>query len=129
MGLFGFFASMIGLGAMANDAFNNSLEYYNKGRAASKSSVPTFISGGHLYSSKTGKRCYSRYDYNGDRIIYDYKTDMPSGVLKSEDDVLNYIKTMDYQEEINKTKKMIKEKLIHLGGNATEMCLEKLFER
>lgn len=73
---------------------------------------------------------YDYDEYKGERGLYvDYKTDMPSGVLRSEDEVLNYIKTLDYQEECDKTKKMIKEKLIHLGGNATEMCLEKLFER
>ena len=54
---------------------------------------------------------------------------MPSGILRTEDEVLDYIKKMDYKEECEKTKRLIKDKLIHLGGNATEMCLEKLFEK
>ena len=76
--------------------------------------------------------CFA-YDYEAYRdergLYVDYEKDMPSGILRTEDDVLNYIKTMDYQKECQKTKTMIKEKLIHLGGNATEMCLDKLFEK
>ena len=50
-------------------------------------------------------------------------------ILRTEDDVLKYIKNMDYEKECEKTRIMIKEKLIHLGGHATEMCLVKLFEK
>ena len=73
---------------------------------------------------------YDYEQYRDERGLYvDYSKDMPSGILRTEDDVLNYIKTMHYEEECDKTRLMIKEKLIHLGGNATEMCLEKLFEK
>lgn len=73
---------------------------------------------------------YDYEQYREERGLYvDYATDMPSGILRTEDDVLNYIKTMDYKKECEKTKVMIKEKLIHIGGHATEMCLEKLFEK
>lgn len=73
---------------------------------------------------------YDYEQYREERGLYvDYATDMPSGILRTEDDVLNYIKTMDYEAECEKTRVMIKEKLIHLGGNATELCLEKLFEK
>ena len=58
----------------------------------------------------------------------DYSKDMPSGILRTEDEVLDYIKKMDYKEECEKTRVMIKEKMIHLGGKATEMCLEELFK-
>ena len=72
---------------------------------------------------------YDYEAYRDERGLYvDYEKDMPSGILRTEDDVLNYIKTMNYEEECEKVRKMIKERLIHLGGNATEMCLEKLFE-
>lgn len=71
---------------------------------------------------------YDYEQYRKERGLYvDYATDMPSGILRTEDDVLNYIKTMDYEAECEKTRVMIKEKLIHLGGKATEICLEKLF--
>ena len=73
---------------------------------------------------------YDYEQYREERGLYvDYATDMPSGILRTEDDVLNYIKTMYYEAECEKTRVMIKEKLIHLGGNATELCLEKLFEK
>ncbi len=35
---------------------------------------------------------------------------MPSGILRTEDDVLKYIKNMDYEKECEKTRIMIKEK-------------------
>lgn len=73
---------------------------------------------------------YDYEQYREERGLYvDYATDMPSGILKTEDDVLEYIKTMDYKKECEKTRIMIKEKMIHLGGRATEMCLKKLFEK
>ncbi|NLD95312.1 MAG: CDP-glycerol--glycerophosphate glycerophosphotransferase [Fibrobacter sp.] len=76
--------------------------------------------------------CFT-YDYEiyrDERGLYvDYEKEMPSGILRTEDDVLKYIKTMTYDEECDKTRKMIKEKLIHLGGNATKLCLDKLFEK
>jgi len=62
-------------------------------------------------------------------LYLDFDKDMPSGILRTEDDVLKYIKNMDYEKECEKTRIMIKEKLIHLGGHATEMCLVKLFEK
>ena len=73
---------------------------------------------------------YDYEQYRDERGLYlDYSTDMPSGILRTEDDVLNYIKAMDYEKECEKTRVMIKEKLIHLGGHATATCLVKLFER
>ena len=36
---------------------------------------------------------------------------------------------MNYQEECIKTKNMIKNHLLQFGGNATKMCLDKLFEK
>lgn len=73
---------------------------------------------------------YDYERYSSDRGIYmDYTKDMPSGILKTEDEVLDSIKTMDYVEECGKTKVMLKNKLLHYGGNATEECLTKLFEQ
>ena len=73
---------------------------------------------------------YDYEQYREERGLYiDYSTEMPSGILRTEEDVLRYIKTMDYTHECEKTRVMIKEKLIHYGGHATEMCLEKLFEK
>ena len=73
---------------------------------------------------------YDYEQYRDERGLYlDFDKDMPSGILRTEDDVLKYIKNMDYEKECEKTRIMIKEKLIHLGGHATEMCLVKLFEK
>lgn len=71
---------------------------------------------------------YDYEEYRDERGLYvDYGKDMPSGILKTEDEVLDHIKKMDYKAECEKTRVMIKEKMIHLGGNATEKCLEELF--
>lgn len=71
---------------------------------------------------------YDYEQYREERGLYlDYEKEMPSGILRTEDDVLNYIKQMDYKTECQKTKKMIKDKLTYYGGHATEVCIEKLF--
>lgn len=76
--------------------------------------------------------CFA-YDYEQyfkERGLYiDYDKEMPNGILRTEDEVLKHIKTMDYNYECEKTRAMIKNKLIHFGGHATEMCLTKLFEK
>lgn len=71
---------------------------------------------------------YDYDDYKKERGLYlDYNTDMPSGILRTEHDVLNYIKTMEYQKECIKTRNIVKNKLTYIGGNATEICLQKIF--
>lgn len=70
---------------------------------------------------------YDYEEYKKDRGLYlDYTTEIPSGILKTEDDVLNYLKSMDYKIECVKTKKMIKEKFLVYGGDATKKCIEIL---
>lgn len=72
---------------------------------------------------------YDYEQYHKSRGLYvDYQNEMPSGILRTEDAVLSYIKSMDYDNECAKTRDMIKNKLIHIGGNATELCLKYLFE-
>ena len=55
--------------------------------------------------------------------------DMPNGIFRTEDEVIEHIKIMDYNEECLKTKTMIKDKYLEFGGNATEICVDKLFEK
>lgn len=57
----------------------------------------------------------------------DMEKDMPSGVKRTEQEVIAHIKGMDYDLECKKTKDMIKERYTYIGGHATEICLEKLF--
>ena len=73
---------------------------------------------------------YDYEQYRDERGLYlDYEKEMPSGILRTEEDVLRYIKTMDYKEECKKSKEMIKDRITYYGGHATETCLERLFER
>jgi len=75
--------------------------------------------------------CFA-YDYeefkNTRGLYLDYERDMPSGILRTGDEVIKYILGMDFNEECKKTKVLLKEKLAKYGGNATKMCLDKLFE-
>lgn len=73
---------------------------------------------------------YDYEDFKGSRGLYlDYNTDMPSGILRTDDEVISYIQNMNYFDECKKTKILLKEKLAKYGGNATKMCLDKLFEK
>lgn len=72
------------------------------------------------------------YDYDEYRnlrgLYLDMEKDMPNGIFRSEEEVIEYIKKMDYGEESFKTKTMIKDRFLEYGGNATEVCINKLFE-
>lgn len=71
---------------------------------------------------------YDYEQYRDERGLYlDYTTELPSGVLHSEDEVLNYLCEMDYQSECENSKRMIKDRLLQYGGNATVDCLNILF--
>lgn len=70
---------------------------------------------------------YDYDDYEGDRGFYlDLEEVMPNGVMRSEDEVLDHILTMDYDEECKKTKEMIKDRFMLYGGKATETCVKAL---
>lgn len=71
---------------------------------------------------------YDYDDYKSSRGLYiDYHQEVPSGILRTEDEVIRYIKSMDYEAECGKTKDMLKSKLVNYGGNATEQCVKYLF--
>lgn len=74
--------------------------------------------------------CFA-YDYESycaTRGLYlDMETDMPSGVKRTEQEVIKHIKTMDYESECVKSKEMIKNRLTNFGGFATETCVKKMF--
>ena len=73
---------------------------------------------------------YDYEEYCKVRGLYiDMEKDMPSGVKHTEDEVIEHIKTMDYESECKKTKEMIKERITNIGGQATEICLQKIFEK
>lgn len=70
---------------------------------------------------------YDYDEYKSERGLYlDFANDMPSGIIRDENELLAYIKNMDYQKECEKTRTMIKSKLLQYGGNATKKCAEIL---
>lgn len=72
---------------------------------------------------------YDYEQYRDERGLYlDYEKEMPSGILRTEDEVLRYIKTMNYASECEKTKMMLKNKLLQFGSKATEECINFLFK-
>ncbi len=71
---------------------------------------------------------YDYEQYKEERGLYvDFDKDMPSGALRTEEEVLSHIKNMNYAEECKKTKEMIKDKISYYGGHATVSCLKSLF--
>lgn len=71
---------------------------------------------------------YDYEDYRVTRGLYlDLEKVMPSGVKRSEQEVVTQIKTMNYDDECRKTREMIKNQITNIGGQATEICVKKMF--
>lgn len=73
MGLFGFFATTFGLGAMMKDGISRSLEDSRNYEKAKKRGDSTYIAGGHTISVKTGQRCITSISTDGHVYIKDLK--------------------------------------------------------
>lgn len=56
------------------------------------------------------------------------KEDLPGGVVYTEDEVLDRIANCDYAAQSAATK-AFKERFLEYGGNATQLCVEKLFSK
>lgn len=70
---------------------------------------------------------YDFEDYKESRGLYiDLATELPCGIVKTEDEVIESIKTMDYAAASERTK-AFKNKYVPVGGNATELCVKALF--
>lgn len=70
---------------------------------------------------------YDYEEYKAARgLNIDFETEMPSGIKKTEQEVIDYLLTMDYDDECKKTK-ALKDKYTYIGGHATEICVEKMF--
>ena len=65
--------------------------------------------------------CFA-YDYDEYEekrgFVYDLKTELPNGVMKTEDEIINAILNCDYDEQMQKTKKF-KSTHVEVCGNAT----------
>jgi CDP-glycerol glycerophosphotransferase len=57
----------------------------------------------------------------------DFQTAMPSGIQRTEEEVLEHILTMDVEKECQKTREMLKNKFTYIGGHATEICVNAVF--
>lgn len=57
----------------------------------------------------------------------DFSKEMPAGIQKTEDEVLEHILTMNVDEECRKTREMLKNKFTYIGGHATEICVNAVF--
>lgn len=74
--------------------------------------------------------CFA-YDYDRFEsefgLLMDLKNEFPSGIQRSEKDVISFIKSMDYVAESKRCKKYVDGYVRH-PGNATQMCLDKIYE-
>ena len=71
---------------------------------------------------------YDFDEYKASRGIFvDLEKELPGNVLRTQYEVLDKIKTMDFVTESQKTL-LVKNKYVEVGGNATEMCVKALFD-
>ncbi|MFR0779337.1 MAG: CDP-glycerol glycerophosphotransferase family protein [Zhenhengia sp.] len=71
---------------------------------------------------------YDYEQYKKDRGFYiDLDKELPGGVLKDEKEVLERIKTLDFEFESKKVAEF-KKKYLEFGGSATEECVKKLLK-
>lgn len=71
---------------------------------------------------------YDYEQYKKDRGLYiDLDKELPGGVLKDEKEVLERIKTLDFECESKKVAEF-KKKYLEFGGSATEECVKKLLK-
>lgn len=72
------------------------------------------------------------YDYEkyeaGNGFLMDLKNEFPSGIKRTETEVIEFIKSMDYQVESNRCKVYVDGYVSH-PGNATQMCIDRIFEK
>lgn len=68
---------------------------------------------------------YEEYSKTRGGFYFDLDKEIPSGVCRTEDEVLKYILTSDYETESLKAKQF-RNAHIEVGGEATRMCVEKI---
>lgn len=72
------------------------------------------------------------YDYEkyeaGNGFLMDLKNEYPSGIKRTEVDVIEFIRSMDYQVESNRCKAYVDGYVKH-PGSATQMCIDKIYEK
>ena len=69
---------------------------------------------------------YDYEEYKNERGLYiELEEILPNRVLKTQEEVINHIINMNYEEDCEITKR-IKEKYISVEGNATNTCIKYL---
>ena len=73
--------------------------------------------------------CYG-YDYDEYKatrgFYFDVETTMPNGVMRDEDQVIEHLLTMNYEEDCKKSRKF-RDDHMEYGGGAAVKCIEKVF--
>lgn len=73
--------------------------------------------------------CFA-YDYDSYKdtrgLYIDFRKDLPVPMFTKEEEVISHIQTLNYDKEIANTRKL-KDKFCPIGGNATQLCVDKLF--
>lgn len=60
-------------------------------------------------------------------LYFNPAKDMPNGVQKNEYEVVELIKSMNYEDQCKKTRDMVKNVFTNIGGHATENCIRYMF--
>ena len=72
------------------------------------------------------------YDYEkyeaGNGFLMDLKNEFPSGIKYTENEVIRFILSMDYEAESKRCKEYVDGYVSH-PGNATQMCIDRIYEK
>ena len=102
MGFFGFFVSVIGLGAMTTDAISNSI-FTSKNYKKAKTNGDPYYSGvgSKIFETNTGRRCYYEYDFSTNHnVLVDVET---GEIVNDITDLKNQKKTLEEKRYIEGT--------------------------
>lgn len=70
---------------------------------------------------------YEKYE-TGNGFLMDLKNEFPSGIKRTESEVIGFVKTLDYRTESNRCKAYVDGYVKH-PGSATQMCIDKIHEK
>ena len=72
---------------------------------------------------------YDYEKYEGDNGLFmDLKSEFPNGLQRTQQDVVDFLKNMDYQIESKRCKAYVDSYVSH-PGNATKACVDRLYEK
>lgn len=71
---------------------------------------------------------YEEYNKKRGGFYFDLDKEIPSGICRTEDEVISYILNSDYDRESRKAC-LFRDKHIEFGGNATQICINKILKQ